>query len=200
MKEKVGGTCIPDFRVNRWCTRSSGNIEAAMAGRLPDSGDKIQRHHESSRGIRYPRAPSPEVYGSEDRWNFVVDEGVQNLRRLRIPRRYPVCRGVPRDRASTASLKGNQRNQPHAYHQMLMKRATGGQLALDSRGHERLGDDVLAGPSFEEAARKACSPRIPRRANAKKMFLQAGWRRGPEIGEKLADETGTDRRAYRTWS
>jgi len=60
--------------------------------------------------------------------------------------------------------------------QMLMKRAMGGQLALIPAAM-KLADEILAGPSFEEAPEGVLAEEARVVANAKKMFLQAAAER-----------------------
>jgi hypothetical protein len=71
--------------------------------------------------------------------------------------------------------------------QMLMKRAMGGQLALIPAAM-KLADEILAGPSFEEAPEGVLADETRVVANAKKMFLQAAGGAVQKFREKLAEE------------
>src|SRR5260370_38894247 len=71
--------------------------------------------------------------------------------------------------------------------QMLMKRAMGGQLPLIPAAM-RLADEILAGPSFEEASEGILAGESRVVANSKKMFLQAAGGAVQKFREKLADE------------
>ena len=71
--------------------------------------------------------------------------------------------------------------------QMLMKRAMGGQLALIPAAM-KLADEILAGPSLEEAPEGVLADEARVVANAKKMFLQAAGGAVQKFREKLADE------------
>src|SRR5258705_2713884 len=71
--------------------------------------------------------------------------------------------------------------------QMLMKRAMGGQLALIPAAM-KLADEILAGPSFEEAPEGVLAEESRTIANCKKMFLQAAGGAVQKFREKLADE------------
>jgi butyryl-CoA dehydrogenase len=71
--------------------------------------------------------------------------------------------------------------------QMLMKRAMSGQLALIPSAM-KLADEILAGPSFEEASEGVLAEEARVVANSKKMFLQAAGGAVQKFREKLADE------------
>src|SRR3984893_8595995 len=71
--------------------------------------------------------------------------------------------------------------------QMLMKRAMGGQLALIPAAM-KLADEILAGPSFEEAPEGVLAEEGRVVDEAKKMFLQAAGGAMQKFREKLADE------------
>src|SRR2546430_3655 len=76
---------------------------------------------------------------------------------------------------------------PEIIIQMLMKRAMGGQLALIPAAM-KLADEILAGPSFEEAPEGVLAAESRVVANSKKMFLQAAGGAVQKFREKLADE------------
>jgi butyryl-CoA dehydrogenase len=71
--------------------------------------------------------------------------------------------------------------------QMLMKRAMGGQLALIPAAM-KLADEILAGPSYEEAPEGILAEETRVVGNAKKMFLQAAGGAVQKFREKLAEE------------
>src|SRR5437899_10234813 len=71
--------------------------------------------------------------------------------------------------------------------QMLMKRAMVGQLPLIPAAM-KLADEILAGPSFEEAPEGVLAEEARVVANAKKMFLQAAGGAVQKFREKLTDE------------
>jgi butyryl-CoA dehydrogenase len=68
-----------------------------------------------------------------------------------------------------------------------MKRAMSGQLALIPAAM-KLADEILAGPSFEEAPDGVLAEEARVVANAKKMFLQAAGGAVQKFREKLAEE------------
>src|SRR5260221_7550664 len=88
------------------------------------------------------------VYGSE-MLDFVVDEGVQIFGGYGFHEDYPVCRAY-RDSRVNRIFEGTNEINRMLIIQMLMKRAMGGQLALIPAAM-KLADEILAGPSFEEA-------------------------------------------------
>src|SRR5205823_258409 len=71
--------------------------------------------------------------------------------------------------------------------QMLMKRAMGGQLPLIPAAM-KLADEILAGPSFEEAPEGVLAEEARIVANNKKIFLQAAGGAVQKFREKLAEE------------
>src|SRR6202171_3266567 len=68
-----------------------------------------------------------------------------------------------------------------------MKRAMGGQLPLIPAAM-KLADEILAGPSFENAQKGVLAGESRVVANSKKMFLQAAGGAVQKFREKLADE------------
>jgi butyryl-CoA dehydrogenase len=71
--------------------------------------------------------------------------------------------------------------------QMLMKRAMGGQLPLIPAAM-KLADEILAGPSYEEAPEGPLSAETVVVANSKKIFLQCAGGAVQKFRDKLADE------------
>jgi intracellular sulfur oxidation DsrE/DsrF family protein len=70
--------------------------------------------------------------------------------------------------------------------QMLMKRAMAGILPLIPAAR-KLGEEILAGPSFDEAATGAFAEEERSLAQAKKIFLLAAGTAVEKFREKLAD-------------
>jgi butyryl-CoA dehydrogenase len=71
--------------------------------------------------------------------------------------------------------------------QMLLKRAMAGSLPLIPAAM-KLADDILAGPSFEEAPEGVLADEARVVASAKKIFLQAAGGAVQKFREKLAEE------------
>ncbi len=183
MKEKLAEMAIQIFAVESMVYRSAGNIEAAMAA-ASGSGDKIQNTMKVLEEYAIESSIA-KVYGSE-MLDFVVDEGVQIFGGYGFHEEYPVCRAY-RDSRINRIFEGTNEINRMLIIQMLMKRAMGGQLALIPAAM-KLADEILAGPSFEEAPEGVLSAESRVVANAKKMFLQAAGGAVQKFREKLADE------------
>jgi hypothetical protein len=125
------------------------------------------------------------VYGSE-MLDFVVDEGVQMFGGYGFHEDYSVCRAY-RDSRINRIFEGTNEINRMLIIQMLMKRAMGGQLALIPAAM-KLADEILAGPSFEEAPEGVLAEEARVVANAKKMFLQAAGGAVQKFRDKLAEE------------
>ncbi len=191
MKEKLAEMAIQIFAVESMVYRSSGNIESAMAAASASGGDpsqigasKIQSTMKVLEEYAIESSIS-KVYGSE-MLDFVVDEGVQIFGGYGFHEDYPVCRAY-RDSRINRIFEGTNEINRMLIIQMLMKRAMGGQLALIPAAM-KLADEVLAGPSFEEAPEGVLAEESRVVANAKKMFLQAAGGALQKFREKLADE------------
>jgi alkylation response protein AidB-like acyl-CoA dehydrogenase len=183
MKEKLAEMAIQIFAVESMVYRSAGNIEAAMAA-ASGSGDKIQNTMKVLEEYAIESSIA-KVYGSE-MLDFVVDEGVQIFGGYGFHEEYPVCRAY-RDSRINRIFEGTNEINRMLIIQMLMKRAMGGQLALIPAAM-KLADEILAGPSFEEAPEGVLAGESRVVANAKKMFLQAAGGAVQKFREKLADE------------
>jgi len=183
MKEKLAEMAIQIFAVESMVYRSAGNIEAAMAA-ASGSGDKIQNSMKVLEEYAIESSIA-KVYGSE-MLDFVVDEGVQIFGGYGFHEEYPVCRAY-RDSRINRIFEGTNEINRMLIIQMLMKRAMGGQLPLIPAA-TKLADEILAGPSFEEAPEGVLADETRVVANAKKMFLQAAGGAVQKFREKLADE------------
>src|SRR5258705_5227641 len=183
MKEKLAEMAIQIFAVESMVYRSAGNIEAAMAA-ASGSGDKIQNTMKVLEEYAIESSIA-KVYGSE-MLDFVVDEAVQIFGGYGFHEDYPVCRAY-RDSRVNRIFEGTNEINRMLIIQMLMKRAMGGQLALIPAAM-KLADEILAGPSFEEAPEGALAEEGRTVANCKKMFLQAAGGALQKFREKLADE------------
>src|ERR1700746_2858719 len=181
MKEKLAEMAIQLFAVESMVYRSAGNIEAMMSAA---SGDKVA--HSMKVLEEYAIESSiPKVYGSE-MLDYVVDEAVQIFGGYGFHEEYPVCR-ASRDSRINRIFEGTNEINRMLIVQMLMKRAMGGQLPLVPAAM-KLADEILSGPSFEEAPEGVLANEARVVANAKKMFLQAAGGAVQKFREKLADE------------
>jgi alkylation response protein AidB-like acyl-CoA dehydrogenase len=183
MKEKLAEMAIQIFAVESMVYRSAGNIEAAMAA-ASGSGDKIQNSMKVLEEYAIESSIA-KVYGSE-MLDFVVDEAVQIFGGYGFHEEYPVCRAY-RDSRINRIFEGTNEINRMLIIQMLMKRAMGGQLPLIPAAM-KLADEILAGPSFEEAPEGVLAAESRVVANSKKIFLQAAGGAVQKFREKLADE------------
>ena len=184
MKEKLGEMAIQIFAVESMVYRSAGNIETAMAAAGAAGGDKTQSTMKVLEEYAIESSIA-KVYGSE-MLDFVVDEGVQIFGGYGFHEDYSVCRAY-RDSRINRIFEGTNEINRMLIIQMLMKRAMGGQLALIPAAM-KLADEILAGPSFEEAPEGVLAEESRVVANSKKMFLQAAGGAMQKYREKLADE------------
>ena len=183
MREKLAEMAIQIFAVESMVYRTAGNLEAAMHA-ASGSGDKAQNTMKVLEEYAIESSIS-KVYGSE-MLDFVVDEGVQIFGGYGFHEDYPVCRAY-RDSRVNRIFEGTNEINRMLIIQMLMKRAMGGQLALIPAAM-KLADEILAGPSFEEAPGGVLAEEARTIANSKKMFLQAAGGAVQKFREKLADE------------
>jgi alkylation response protein AidB-like acyl-CoA dehydrogenase len=183
MKEKLAEMAIQTFAVESMVYRSAGNIEAAMVA-ASGSGDKVQNSMKVLEEYAIESSIS-KVYGSE-MLDYVVDEGVQIFGGYGFHEDYPVCRAY-RDSRINRIFEGTNEINRMLIIQMLMKRAMGGQLALIPAAM-KLAEEILAGPSIEEAPEGVLAEEARVVANAKKIFLQAAGGALQKFREKLADE------------
>ena len=183
MKEKLAEIAVQIFAVESMVYRSAGNIDAAMSA-ATGSGDTIQNTMKVLEEYAIESSIA-KVYGSE-MLDYVVDEGVQIFGGYGFHEEYPVCRAY-RDSRINRIFEGTNEINRMLIIQMLMKRAMGGQLALIPAAM-KLADEILAGPSFEEAPEGVLADESRVVANAKKMFLQAAGGAVQKFREKLAEE------------
>jgi alkylation response protein AidB-like acyl-CoA dehydrogenase len=183
MKEKLAEMAVQLFAVESMVYRSAGNIDSAMTA-ASGSGDKIQNTMKVLEEYAIESSIA-KVYGSE-MLDFVVDEAVQIFGGYGFHEDYPVCRAY-RDSRINRIFEGTNEINRMLIIQMLMKRAMGGQLQLIPAAM-KLADEILAGPSLEEAPEGVLADEARVVANAKKMFLQAAGGAVQKFREKLADE------------
>jgi len=183
IREKLAEMTIQILAVESMVYRSAGNIEAAMAA-AAGSGDKVQNSMKVLEEYAIESSIA-KVYGSE-MLDYVVDEAVQIFGGYGFHEDYSVCRAY-RDSRINRIFEGTNEINRMLIIQMMMKRAMGGQLALIPAAM-KLADEILAGPSFEEAPEGVLAEETRVVANAKKMFLQAAGGAVQKFRDKLADE------------
>jgi len=183
MREKLAEMAVRIFAVESMIYRSAGYMEATMHA-ASGSGDSTQNSMKVLEEYAVESSIA-KVYGSE-MLDFVVDEAVQIFGGYGFHEDYPVCRAY-RDSRVNRIFEGTNEINRMLIIQMLMKRAMGGQLALIPAAM-KLADEILAGPSFEEAPEGVLADESRVVANTKKMFLQAAGGAVQKFREKLADE------------
>jgi alkylation response protein AidB-like acyl-CoA dehydrogenase len=184
MKEKLAEMAIQIFAVESMVYRSAGNIENAMSAASASGGDKIQSTMKVLEEYAIESSIA-KVYGSE-MLDYVVDEGVQIFGGYGFHEDYSVCRAY-RDSRINRIFEGTNEINRMLIIQMLMKRAMAGQLALIPAAM-KLADEILAGPTFEDAPEGVLADETRVVANAKKMFLQAAGGAVQKFREKLAEQ------------
>ncbi len=125
------------------------------------------------------------VYGSEV-LSYVTDEAVQIYGGYGFHEDYPVARAY-RDTRVDRIFEGTNEINRMLIIQMLMKRALGGTLPLMAAG-AKLQEEILAGPSFEEAPSDAWADEERIVAGAKKAFLLAAGAAIQKYRDKLAEQ------------
>jgi alkylation response protein AidB-like acyl-CoA dehydrogenase len=185
MKEKLAEMAIQLFAVESMVYRSAGNIETAMSSaESAGSADKVANTMKVLEEYAIESSIA-KVYGSE-MLDFVVDEAVQIFGGYGFHEDYPVCRAY-RDSRVNRIFEGTNEINRMLIIQMLMKRAMGGSLPLIPAAM-KLADEILAGPSFEEASEGVLADEARVVANAKKIFLQAAGGAVQKFREKLSEE------------
>src|SRR6267378_4370502 len=183
IRAKLAEMAIRIFAVESMIYRSAGLMDRAISA-AGDGADKSQQSMKVFEEYAIESSIS-KIYGSE-LLDFVVDEGVQIFGGYGFHEDYPVAREY-RDSRVNRIFEGTNEINRMLIVQMLMKRAMGGQLALIPAAM-KLADEILAGPSFEEAPEGVLAEEARVVANAKKMFLQAAGGAVQKFREKLTDE------------
>jgi alkylation response protein AidB-like acyl-CoA dehydrogenase len=188
IREKLAEMAIQIFAVESMVYRSAGNIDSAMSAATTEETSSSAAKIQSTMKVLEEYAIESsiaKVYGSET-LDYVVDEGVQIFGGYGFHEDYPVCRAY-RDSRINRIFEGTNEINRMLIIQMLMKRAMAGQIALIPAAM-KLADEILAGPSFEDAPEGVLADESRVVANSKKMFLQAAGGAVQKFREKLADE------------
>jgi alkylation response protein AidB-like acyl-CoA dehydrogenase len=188
VREKLAEMAIQLFAVESMIYRSAGNMETAMASASNNGSESASEKIQNTMKVLEEYAIESsiaKVYGSE-MLDFVVDEAVQIFGGYGFHEDYPVCRAY-RDSRINRIFEGTNEINRMLIVQMLMKRAMGGQLALIPAAM-KLADEILTGPSFEEAGDDVLAAEATVVANCKKIFLQAAGGAVQKYRDKLADE------------
>jgi alkylation response protein AidB-like acyl-CoA dehydrogenase len=183
IKAKLGEMAIRIYAVESMIYRSAGMVSAAVA-EAQSGADKTQQAMQVLEEYAIESSIS-KIAGSETA-DYCVDEGVQIFGGYGYHEDYPVARAY-RDSRINRIFEGTNEINRMLIIQMLMKRATSGQLALISAAM-KLADEILAGPSSEETPEGVLAEESRVIANTKKIFLQSAGGALQKYREKLADE------------
>src|SRR5215472_14437845 len=183
IKTKLGEMAIRIYAVESMVYRSAGMIDAAASG--PKSGaEKAQQAMQVLEEYAIESSIS-KVAGSET-VDYCVDEGVQIFGGYGFHEDYPVARAY-RDSRVNRIFEGTNEINRMLIIQMLIKRSMAGILPLIPAAM-KLGEEVLAGPSFEEAPTGAFAEEERSLQQAKKIFLLAAGTAMQKFREGLADQ------------
>ena len=183
IKAKLGEMAIRIYAIESMIYRSAGMIDAAVANPVPGK-DKVQQAMQVLEEYAIESSIS-KVAGSE-MVDYVVDEAVQIFGGYGFHEDYPVARAY-RDSRVNRIFEGTNEINRMLIIQMLMKRALGGVLPLIPAAL-KLGEEVLAGPSFEEAPTGPFAEEEKSLEQAKKIFLLASGTAVQKFREQLADQ------------
>jgi alkylation response protein AidB-like acyl-CoA dehydrogenase len=183
IQSKLAEMAIRIYAVESMIYRSAGQIDAAIAT-PPEGVTKSQQGMHMLEEYAIESSIS-KVYGSEV-VDECVDEGVQIFGGYGFHEDYPVARAY-RDSRVNRIFEGTNEINRMLIIQMLMKRAMGGVLPLIPAAM-KLGEEVLSGPSMEEAPTGPFSQEERLVANSKKIFLLAAGGAVQKFREQLAEQ------------
>jgi alkylation response protein AidB-like acyl-CoA dehydrogenase len=180
IQAKLGEMCIRTFALDSMIYRTAGMLEAAMA---PGGADKVKQSMQVLEEYAIESSIS-KVAGSET-LDYCVDEGLQIFGGYGFHEDYPMARAY-RDSRINRIFEGTNEINRMLIIQMLLKRAMAGTLPLIGAA-KKLADELLAGPSFEDAAGGDFAEEERSLAQAKKMFLLSAGSAVEKFRDKLAE-------------
>ncbi len=182
IRAKLAEMAIRLFALESMIYRSAGMMDRAIAADA--SSDKTQAGMKALEEYAIESSIS-KVYGSET-LNFVVDEAVQIFGGYGFHEDYPVARAY-RDSRINRIFEGTNEINRLLVIQMLMKRALSGALPLLAAG-AKLQEEILAGPSFDDAPSGAWADEDRIVEGLKKSFLLAAGAAMQKHREQLAEQ------------
>src|SRR5580704_8516499 len=183
IKTKLGEMAIRMYALESMIYRSAGMVEAGVGA--PAAGaDKSQQAMQVLEEYAIESSIS-KVAGSE-MVDYCADEAVQIFGGYGFHEDYPVARAY-RDSRINRIFEGTNEINRMLIVQMLMRRAMSGTLAIIPAAM-KLADEVLAGPSMEEAPTGAFAEEERALAQAKKTSLLAAGTAVQKFREKLSEE------------
>jgi alkylation response protein AidB-like acyl-CoA dehydrogenase len=180
IQAKLGEMAIRTYALESMLYRTGGMIEGAVSAGGPD---KVQQ---SMRVLEEYAVESSisKVVGSET-LDYVADEAVQIFGGYGFHEDYPVARFY-RDSRINRIFEGTNEINRLLIIQMLLKRAMAGALPLIAAAM-KLGEELLAGPSFDEPATGAWAEEERALAQAKKIFLLAAGAAVQKFRDQLTE-------------
>jgi alkylation response protein AidB-like acyl-CoA dehydrogenase len=183
IKAKLGEMAIRIYAVESMIYRSAGMIEAAVSTPGATS-DKTLQSMQVLEEYAIESSIS-KVVGSET-LDFCVDEAVQIFGGYGFHEDYPVARAY-RDSRINRIFEGTNEINRMLIIQMLMKRAMTGVVPLIPAAM-KLGEEGLAGPSWEEPSSGAWAEQERVLAQGKKIFLLAAGAAVQKFRDQLAEQ------------
>ncbi|HEX4003320.1 MAG TPA: acyl-CoA dehydrogenase family protein [Candidatus Acidoferrales bacterium] len=181
IKTKLGQMAIRTYALESMIYRTAGTIEAAMS---TGGVDKVRQAMQVLEEYAIESSIS-KVVGSET-LEYCVDEAVQIFGGYGFHEDYPVAR-MYRDSRINRIFEGTNEINRLVIIQMLLKRAMAGVLPLIPAAM-KLGEELLAGPSFDETPPGALAEEEKSLAQSKKIFLLAAGAAVQKFRDQLANE------------
>ena len=177
IRGKLGEMAIRIFAVESMIYRSAGMLDAALC--VSSSPERTRSQQAMQVLEEYAIESSiSKIYGSET-LDFCVDEGVQIFGGYGFHEDYPVARAY-RDSRINRIFEGTNEINRMLIMQMLMKRAMGGVLPLIPAAM-KLTEEVMSGPSLEEAPDRRIGGGRARAGPGQKDFFAGRGNRRTEI-------------------
>jgi alkylation response protein AidB-like acyl-CoA dehydrogenase len=180
IKAKLGEMAIRIFALESMIYRTAGMIEASVsdpgAGKIEQAMKVLEEYAIESSITK--------VVGSET-LDYCVDEGLQVFGGYGFHEDYPMARAY-RDSRINRIFEGTNEINRMLIIQMLIKRAMAGALPLIPAA-KKLADELLSGPSFDEAPAGAFAEEERSLAQAKKVFLLAAGSAVEKFRGKLSE-------------
>jgi alkylation response protein AidB-like acyl-CoA dehydrogenase len=181
IKTKLGEMAIRTYALESMIYRTAGTIESAVTGA---GTDKVKQAMQVLEEYAIESSIS-KVVGSET-LDYCVDEAVQIFGGYGFHEDYPVAR-MYRDSRINRIFEGTNEINRLVIIQMLMKRAMSGVLPLIPAAM-KLGEELLAGPSFEDTPTGPLAEEEKSLVQAKKIFLLAAGAAVQKFRDQLANE------------
>ena len=184
IRQKISEMVAQTFALDAMIYRTAGMIDGALGAVDWSSADAGQRVMKALEEYAVECSVN-KVYGSEV-LDFVVDEAVQIFGGYGYHQDYPVERAY-RDSRVNRIFEGTNEINRMLITGMLLKRAMSGALPLLPAA-QKLADEVLAGPTFEEASDAPLAAETKDVLNSKKIFLQASGTAVQKYMDKISDQ------------